>query len=136
MKRMALFLVFLLIVSSAPCTVSAERIDFSDLSLDSLIVLKTWVAEEIAARTKNDKEVRVPVGEYIVGDDIPVGTYTITNKGTSYAYVYQYTAKGDRITYYDLDDNESIGKIVLEDGQIIQVKSSPVYFSTYKGLGF
>lgn len=136
MKRIALFLVFLLAVSSAPYTVSAERIDFSDLSLESLIMLKTWVAEEIEARTKNDKEVCVPVGEYIVGADIPVGTYTVTYKGSLLSAVYHYTDKDDPIAFYNINVNESIGKIILKDGQKIQVLYGPVYFSTYKGLGF
>lgn len=136
MKRIALFLVFLLVVSSVPCTVSAERIDFSGLSLDGLIMLKTWINEEIAERTKNDKEVCVPVGEYIVGADIPVGTYTISNRDSWHAQVHQYTAAGNLIMFYSIGENENIGKISLQDGQIIQITLNSVYFSIYKGLDF
>lgn len=135
MKRVISILVLLLFIS-VPFGVTAERIDFSGLSLDGLIMLKTWINEEIAARTQNGKEVCVPVGEYIVGADIPAGSYSVTYKGSLFAYVYLYTNKGDLITFYSMNENETIGKINLEDGQIVQVLYGPVYFSIYKGLGF
>lgn len=134
MKRIAWFLVFLLVVSFVPASVSAEKIDFSDLSLDQLIMLKTWVTEEIAERTKDEKEVRVPMGEYIIGTDIPSGTYTITCKDIC-AAVSVYSSSGSLMDSYFINENDSIGKINLQQGQVIQTTTA-LYFSTYKGLDF
>lgn len=134
MKRIAWFLVFLLVVSFVPASVSAEKIDFSDLSLDQLIMIKTWVTEEIAERTKDKKEVRVPMGEYIIGTDIPSGTYTITCKDFC-ASVSVYSSSGSLIDLYFINENDSIGKINLQQGQIFKT-TTELYFSAYKGLDF
>lgn len=134
MKRIAWLLVFLLVVSFVPSSVSAEKIDFSDLSLDQLIMLKTWVAEEIAERTKDSKEVRVPMGEYTIGIDIPCGTYTITCKDVC-AGVSVYSSDGSITDTYFMNENDSIGKIELQQGQVIKTTMA-LYFSVYKGLDF
>lgn len=136
MKRIALFLVFLLAVSSVSPAVASGKIDFSDLSLDALIMLKTWINEEIAERTKEEKKVCVPVGEYIISADIPAGVYTITYEGSGFSQVGLYTKAGQYIAIYNITPNESVGKITLQEGQSIRITYGPVYFSTYKGLGF
>lgn len=136
MKRIALFLVLLLVVSSVPPSVASGRIDFSDLSLDALIMLKTWINEEIEERTKEEKKVYVPMGEYIIGTDIPEGVYTITYEGSGLSQVGLYTKSGQYIAIYNIAPNESVGKITLQEGQSIRITYGPVYFSTYKGLGF
>lgn len=135
MKRVILILVLLLFIS-VPLGVTAERIDFSGLSLDALIMLKTWINEEIAARTQNGKEVYVPMGQYIVGSDIPCGTYTITNKDSYMVGVSHLSSTGEYIKVHAVSGNNCIGKIVLQDGERIDIQYGPVYFSIYKGLGF
>jgi len=136
MKRIALFLVFLLAVSSVSPAVASGKIDFSDLSLDALIMLKTWINEEIAERTKEEKKVCVPVGEYIISADIPAGVYTVTNESSLVSQVSVYAETGQLVTIYSMKEKESIGKITLQEGQFIRITYGPVYFSTYKGLGF
>ena len=138
MKKVALFLVLLTVVSSITPAVASERIDFSDLSLDGLIMLKTWINEEIAERTKDEKAVRVPTGLYIVGADIPVGTYTITSVSDKiYSTVVKvYNSNGDQISVALLSKGEQIGKLELLIGQYVEIKDGAVEFSTYKGLGF
>jgi hypothetical protein len=136
MKRVISILVLLLFIS-VPLGVTAERIDFSGLSLDALIMLKTWINEEIAERTKYDKAVNVPVGEYIIGADIPVGIYTLTIN-TQSAVLMIYSENGQLIGSHIMlkDSSDTIGKITLKNGQIIEIKGSPIVFSTYKGLSF
>lgn len=136
MKRIALILVFLLAVSSISPAVASGTVDFSGLSLDALIMLKTWINEEIAERTKDEKKVCVPVGEYIIGADIPAGTYTVINEDSLVAQVSVYSGTGQLVTIYSMKENESIGKITLQTGQNIRITYGPVYFSSYKGLGF
>ena len=139
MKRFfALFVVLLMVISSVSPAVADGRIDFSDLSLDGLIMLKTWINEEIAERTKNEKAVIVPTGLYIIGEDIPAGTYTITNVSERICStdVRVYDSEGEQIYDAILYNGEQIGKLSLGLGLYVEIANGAVEFSTYKGLGF
>lgn len=138
MKKVALFLVLLMVTSSITPAVASERIDFSNFSLDELILLKTWISGEITERTKDDKVVYVPAGIYIVGMDIPCAAYTITgvtNKSYSVT-VSVYNGNDERIYCEFLDNGEQIGKLELQVGQYVKIQDGAVEFSTYKGLEF
>ena len=69
-------IVALLVVAMMVSTAMAEGIDLSGLSYDELVALKDrinlaiWESEEW-------QEVTVPQGRWIVGEDIPAGTWTI-----------------------------------------------------------
>lgn len=138
MKRIALLLVFLLVISPIPASVANEGIDFSDLSLEALIMLKTWINEEIMERTKEMNPVRVPEGMYAIGADIPAGTYTLTCVSDPYFSigVSVYNSNGEITHTHFLKKNEQIGKLILQHGQILEISDGIVEFTLYKGLGF
>lgn len=79
-------------------------------------------------------EVVVPMGEYIVGEDIPAGTYTLTPYDTlTDIEVY---SNDKRVHNHCLTSKDKIGKLQLLDGQIVKIKYGSMVFAPYNGLGF
>lgn len=81
------------------------------------------------------KEVTVPPGTYSVGSDIPAGTYTVTTKGIITMLTVKNSA-GGLVTMHSLNGNTQVGKLVLEDGQTVELVGESVIFKPYQGLGF
>lgn len=140
-KIIALVLVLLSLVS---VTQAEETYDLKSLTTEELVALKTEllslkdsIDQELANRGEGVKNVPVPVGKYTVGEDIPAGTYTVTYEGAIISLVTVYSGKNDSYgTGYNLSANDSIGKLELSDGQIVEVLYGSVYFSQYSGLDF
>lgn len=111
---------------------------FSECTIEMLYSIKTLLDTEIASREDKDKEVPVPVGTYIVGDDIPAGTYTVTGASNSFlsSTVRVLDQNGKKISWAAISNGEQIGKLVLLSGYQIEIEDGAVIFSTYKGLGF
>lgn len=107
----------------------------SDYSDNYLKVLIAIMQIELRNRGFSTKSVVVPMGEYIVGVDIPAGTYTVTT-GDSYCSLEVFSSAGKKIHDFDSFDSEIIGKLVLKDGQTVLVEYDSVVFEPYKGLGF
>ena len=117
---------------------SAETIDLSGLSYDELIALKQKLNLAIA-QSDEWKQVTVPIGNYIVGEDIPAGVYTVAHAQSNtlmYARVYVYDIDGSYIGYYSINSSEVIGKLILEDGHTVKIELQPVILSPYQGLDF
>ena len=104
---------------------------YSDNFLKLLIAL---LEIELQHRGFAQGEVVVPMGEYIVGEDIPAGTYTLTAYGNlTDIEVY---SNGKCIHDHCLTSSEQVGKLPLEDGQVVRIKYGSMIFAPYKGLGF
>ena len=116
---------------------SENRTDspFAEESTETLYTWIAWIEAEIARREDRDKEVPVPVGIYVVGYDIPIGTYTIIcKKGASYICV---TDMYDELVFHAAPSkDEQIGKLDLQYGYTVEITINPVVFAPYKGLGF
>ncbi len=81
MKRLLKYTALVLVILSVfVCSGSAEGIDISSLSDDELIAISETVSQEMSARELLDLPV-IPIGTYIVGEDIKEGNYCITGKG-------------------------------------------------------
>lgn len=127
MKKLLALLCVLILV---PCMALAE-IDLSALSIDELIALKTQITSELLKR-EEIKEAKVPAGEYIVGEDIPAGKYTITTD----AVLIMVAVDGGLSAIHTITSGDSIGKIVLENGQKVQITGGVAIFSVYQGITF
>ena len=79
------------------------------------------------------KEVTVPAGKWIVGEDIPAGKYAITTD----SILCSMTIKDgeSRVDLKVLTDSDSIGKIELKEGWSVAFTSSGK-FTPPVGLGF
>lgn len=123
-KIISLVLVLLLF----PALAMAE-INLSSMTNDELIQLKTQILDELLTRSEI-KEVKVPAGEYTVGEDIPVGSYTVyADSAACMLTVNEY-----EVLHY-LGQSEHIGKLVLKDGDTVNLVGSCI-FTIYQGLGF
>ena len=123
----------------------AEGIELSALSYEELKTLEQQIIKEMISRPEY-KEVTVPLGTYKVGEDIPVGKWTISGlSGSGIVYwgkgLDEY---GVEIPYNQMiadfthwDEGDSIDWDLIE-GTYIVVTISPVKFSPYipKSLGF
>ncbi len=124
---------FLAIHFSVLSAASAETINLSNLSYNELLELRQQVDFAIA-QTREWKQVIVSPGEYIVGIDIPAGSYTVDLCG-SLANIEVYS-DGKRIHGHCLTKSDRVGKLPLQDGQIVRIEYGDMLFTPYKGLGF
>ena len=110
-----------------------EYKSFIALSSDML----TRMTNEALENYSSETGVRVPMGHWRVGDDIPAGTYSIRlpSDGNSYVYICiwgydvdNYTANGGLIFHESMKpSNPNIGKIDLKEGWIVDI-DGPVLF--------
>lgn len=129
MKKIIAILLVVLSIS-----VAFADTDFSSMSYDELIELQKSLTAEIMSRPEW-KEVNVPSGVWIVGEDIPAGTYSIRIRSGFSSRIDCVDAKGRQVCYQYIHENEPIGKIVLLDGYKITI-SAPVIFAPPVSLGF
>ena len=109
--------------------------DLSSMSYEELLTLRQQITAEIMSRPEW-KEVEVPSGIWIVGKDIPVGTYSIhpTARG---AFLRVYTDKNKMIANQGIrTESQAVGKIVLLEGYQVDVSDGSLIFSPPISLGF
>lgn len=125
MKKIVSLFVALMLIPSF----SFAETDLSSMSVDDLVSLKTAIVGELMARDEV-KTVTVPAGEYIVGEDIPAGKYSVeTTSSFAVLTVNEYEIM------YSVNKDEPIGKLTLKDGDVLSL-SAGCDFSVYSGLGF
>ena len=131
MKRTIALLLILVCISG----IAAADTDLSSMTFDELVALNKAVVMEIMTRPEW-KEVTVPGGTWIVGKDIPAGTYSITPaKGGGFITVKD--ASGKNIVNQGIRNAENaIGRVELLDGYTVYIERGSVIFSPAIGLGF
>lgn len=134
MKKIAAFLLALVLcLGSFP---AFADVDLSAYTQEELLALRDSINQELLKRGI-EKEVEVPPGIYVVGEDIPAGTYTITTHATSWFCSLNVSNKsGKKVFYGSFNNGEKIGKLVLEDGFTVEIEYEAAVFSPYQGLGF
>ena len=125
----------ILLVCMIPLFAFAENL--ADLSFDQLITLRDQINAEIVSRPEW-KETEVPAGQWVVGEDIPAGTYSITCTSHALVRVWKkavndYSNSG--LLFNQAIKKETIGKISLEAGWIFDT-SGVVIFAPPQSLGF
>ncbi|MBR2853929.1 MAG: hypothetical protein IKE81_06390 [Clostridia bacterium] len=147
MKKLFLSICILLL---CPAFALAE-LDFSSYCVDDLYSILNSVRAEILSKSQWE-EVTVPVGFYVVGEDIPEGHWTIKYSPGEYSlieyfhntdssgkrpadtiYDYYYDGIGDPSTelssVYDLTEID----LVLQKGFHLVVNYGPVIFTPFTG---
>ena len=141
MKRFIGLLLVLLLVAGVA---HAEIEDISKLTDDELIQLKEQISAEEIARGL-EKAVKVPRGRYIVGKDIPAGTYTIELVEYDSYTVFNVWEKEYEVYDYNVGLLENINfsqeqkkytKVVLSEGNVVETFVDYFIFTKYTGLGF
>ena len=78
------------------------------------------------------KTVHVPVGEYIVGEDIPAGSYSLESDEFAAIWLYKNADDDSGSDNYDCEEPHfSVGKIVLKKGMRVRIDYGDVLFSKY-----
>lgn len=110
--------------------------DFSRYSYEELLELQAALNKALWA-SDGWQNVSVPAGVYVVGEDIPAGHWTISEKNDAYFRVYGEMNNGELSNLlYDTDLNEPVN-LKLYDGNYIEIRYFSVNFAPYvSGLGF
>ena len=141
--RKVMAVVFALVIMTCSSFSMAEGIDISTLSDDELVALMARVQEEIVARHV-EGTANLAGGTYIVGKDIPAGSYIYTclASGEDWGNVTIYSEKGEGDQQFwevvaaseDGDEPESFFITLNPDDQL---KSGvPFSLTIYAGVMF
>lgn len=141
--RKVMALLFALVIMACSSFSMAEGIDISTLSDDELVALMARVQEEIVAR-HIEGTANLAGGTYIVGKDIPAGSYIYTclASGEDWGNVTIYSKKGEGDQLFwevvsapeDGDEPESFFITLNPDDQL---KSGvPFSLTIYAGVMF
>ena len=134
MKR---FICVLLVLVSLGSFAVADSINLSSMSYADLITLQKNLVKEIMSRPEW-KEVKVPAGTWKIGEDIPAGTYGVSTESmlvTMSVYKSENKDFTNLEAMHVLSSDESIGKLVLKDGWVVEI-TSEVKFTPPVSLGF
>lgn len=130
-----LFIMLMVIALAMPAAALADLPDISGLSHDELIQLNYQIQLRLFSEQLVNG-VEVPPGTYIVGEDIPAGSYRLETKGQSVNYIlYDGNKKiiGSGIAGKAFD-TMIIGKLVLDEGTLIEINYASFTFYPYAGL--
>ena len=134
-KTISILLVILILF---PCFSLADLPDISELSVEELIELNHQIQFRLFSENLING-VEVPSGVYIVGEDIPEGTYRLEvlfPKAGGYLTVYESKESNKSIVSSFLGEYwgvTAIGKIELTNGNVVDISTSLRFFA-YTGL--
>ena len=132
MKKLISVLLLILMISSVA---AADAPDLSEFTYDQLVALQQYVTMEIMKRPEW-KEVTVPSGQWVVGVDIPAGSYCIKAVGGG-GYLRIYDNRGSLGTSGGIrDEEDTIGKIYLNDNYVVEIEDGSLVFTPAISLGF
>ena len=141
MKKTLVLVIALVILSSACLAVTLP--DLSGYSYGELRELLQQTMSEMKSRPEW-KSFEVPKGVWVIGEDIPAGSYSIRSVDKEkYINVILWgreqknydEAGGLLVNEMLYKDEDYIGKIILNDGNVLEL-SGTVIFGPVQGFGF
>lgn len=138
MKKLMVMLLVVCLVLPITAIADVSMPDLTEYSTEDLIALKTLIAQEMLERGI-EKQATVPIGKYIIGVDIPAGTYTLKPVKSGFTiHVFPNTSKTGTYDYIFgeyVKSTDYIGKLELLEGQVLEIDAN-VIFSVYTGISF
>ena len=144
-KVLSLILTLVLLIGS----VALAEIDLTGMSFNELRILYEQVQQALID-TKQGGTVKVGIGVYEVGKDIPAGKWTVTVPGNNCAFVYifpSYEAYLDsEYNFLDFqliysteysklrEGSNTEMNMTIREGQCIRVEDATVYFTPFDSL--
>ena len=108
--------------------ISYAQVDLAGMTDMDLMQLQADLVDELF---KRGKEATIPVGKYIVGQHIPAGDYVIAAGESSGTWVEvndEPGGYGEHYQLHSLQAGESVGVLVLTDGDTLDVKIGEAKF--------
>ena len=135
MKRILTVILALVLL----CPSALADVDLSSMSADELLALNKQISLDLFEKQALVDGVKVPAGQYTVGDDIPAGTYRIEYRGSLNTSFVSFMASNEETwlsfsTILGFDSSSEIGKLELPEKTHIEITGGDVYFYTYTGL--
>jgi len=152
-----LLTIILILALAVPAAAFADLPDISNLSYDELVQLKDSINLSIW-NSQEWQEVTVPQGIWIVGEDIPAGTWTVkcatdrfsvvifgdtlNEMGTDIEYTQYYnyqTIESPDSSNFDKDKDITEYTFTVKNGDYIKIEYASIIFMPYAGkpsLGF
>ena len=148
-KVITILLIFVMIFSS----VALAELDnpFETMTDDEIIICYKFTVEQIKKRGISTSVYgwlegsKIEPGVYIVGEDIPAGSYyfegvegrytTSINVLSSLADK-KYILDISNIGYGQFAQNPKSGKVILEDGWYVEIVQGPAIIHLWEGIGF
>jgi len=92
--------------------------------------------DSVKEKAESPDGLRVPMGEYLIGEYIPAGNYRVTLTGKDLAVVWVYKKGAFSGQYYSLvyQTGETVANIRLSDGDTFKVEHATVILSEMTGL--
>ena len=139
MKRclVCFLLIFFVFIFSTNIAFAVDPIDFASFTDDELLVLQAQITAEIESRGLTDKKVnQLSSGSYVVGTDIPAGSYTFRKiPGDDYtAVLYVYNSDDLENSVSSGSASESGCMLNLQEGQILRITWTAVNASKFVPL--
>lgn len=130
------FVVIILVALLLPLAVHAT-VDLKAMTDQDLLKLNTDVVAELFSRGKT---ATIPVGKYTVGTHIPPGEYSVVaGKALMGSWIevdMLNESYSDHHQYYILQTGETAGRVVLKEGDYLEVTMGPAEFTMITGMLF
>ncbi|MBQ3326547.1 MAG: hypothetical protein IJG86_02015 [Clostridia bacterium] len=118
---------------------ASADVDLSGMSYDELVALQADVISAIA-ESGGAVSFRAEPGEYIVGEDIPVGRYSVRAAGDDFCVISVDNADGLMRVNESFEESSRpgkvIGQLILEYGERVSVRSGALLFASPAGISF
>lgn len=129
MKKLILLVIaFSLMLSCA----YAENL--AGMTIDDLVALRNAINAEIAGRPEW-KQVTVPAGQWIIGEDIPAGYYSITALDKIAIVEAAPSGSPHDDFYHVISAGGNVGKVLFVEGSIFKT-NAPIILAPPLGLDF
>lgn len=147
MKKMIIILLAaVLLIGTALSESQLFAKPLAEMSLEELTEASLSINNEITARFGKIEGVMIEPGMYIVGEDIPEGSYYfegVEGRYTTSVSVYPSIKKTKTldalqwlpgIGYGEFADAPKTGRVILQSGNAVEIVQGPAVIHIYKGL--
>lgn len=139
MKRIVLFLLSILLVFGS---YAYAEPDYNSMTYDELLRINKLVQAALFQKGLMADGVTVYPGVYKVGEEIPAGVYRAECKGaysSALLNIYpdennQSILSGKSYVMAELYGSSVVGKLVLEEGNIVDLTNGNIILTAYTGL--
>ena len=139
MKKFFMLLLVLTFVCSSALSEDLLSKKLGDLSLDELMIINRNIQLRIFEKEATINGVTVPAGLYVVGQDLPSGTYRVVFNSVRDTDYCSFLAVNESesfgfTTILGFSGSPEIGKIELSKNTHITITGGELVFFTYTGL--